>query len=161
MGDLVSCKESTMRRGLLVAGGLLAAVLAPLTAQSPERVDRVSAQNFPTTVKRLETALQSRGFMIVARADHQNMLRMVGANTKGALTIEFGKPDMMKMHLPAHPEIGLEMPMRIYVWERADGKTVVSYRRPSAVFAAYGADLKMMGDMMDGMFDQIAADATK
>ncbi len=150
-----------MRRGLLVAGGLLAAVLAPLTAQSPERVDRVSAQNFPTTVKRLETALQSRGFMIVARADHQNMLRMVGANTKGALTIEFGKPDMMKMHLPAHPEIGLEMPMRIYVWERADGKTVVSYRRPSAVFAAYGADLKMMGDMMDGMFDQIAADATK
>ncbi len=149
-----------MRHALLIAAGLLCA-LAPVAAQSQQRVDRVSAQNFQTTVKQLETALQSRGFMIVARADHQNMLRMVGANTKGALTIEFGKPDMMKMHLPAHPEIGLEMPMRIYVWERGDGKTVVSYHRPSAVFAAYGPDLKMMGDMMDGMFDQIAADATK
>ncbi len=149
-----------MRHALLIAAGLLTA-LAPVAAQSQERADRVSAQNFQTTVKQLETALQSRGFMIVARADHQNMLRMVGANTKGALTIEFGKPDMMKMHLPAHPEIGLEMPMRIYVWERADGKTVVSYRRPSAVFAAYGPDLKMMGDMMEGMFDQVAADATK
>jgi len=149
-----------MRSALMIATGLLCA-LGPVAAQSPDRVDRVSAQNFQTTVRQLETALQSRAFMIVARADHQNMLRMVGANTKGALTIEFGKPDMMKMNLPAHPEIGLEMPMRIYVWERADGKTVVSYRRPSAVFAAYGADLKMMGDMMDGMFDQIAADATK
>lgn len=149
-----------MRHRLLIATGLLAA-LAPVTLQSQERVDRASAQNFQTTVKQLETALQSRGFMIVARADHQNMLRMVGASTKGALTIEFGKPDMMKMHLPAHPEIGLEMPMRIYVWERADGKTVVSYHRPTAVFAAYGPDLKMMGDMMDGMFDQIAADAIK
>jgi uncharacterized protein (DUF302 family) len=153
-------EESTMRHALLIATGLLAA-LTPVAVQSQERVDRVSAQNFQTTVKQLETALQSRGFMIVARADHQNMLRMVGANTKGALTIEFGKPDMMKMHLPAHPEIGLEMPMRIYVWERADGKTVVSYRRPSAVFAAYGPDLKMMGDMMDPMFGEIAADATK
>ncbi len=149
-----------MRYALLIATRLFAA-LAPVAAQAPERVDRVSAQNFQTTVKQLETALQSRAFMIVARADHQNMLRMVGASTKGALTVEFGKPDMMKMHLPAHPEIGLEMPMRIYVWERADGKTVVSYHRPSAVFAAYGPDLKMMGGMMDPMFDQIVADATK
>lgn len=149
-----------MRRVLLIATGLLAG-LVPVAARSQERVDRVSAQNFQRTVKQLETALQSRAFMIVARADHQNMLRMVGASTKGALTVEFGKPDMMKMHLPTHPEIGLEMPMRIYVWERADGKTVVSYHRPSAVFAAYGPDLKMMGGMMDGMFDQIAADATK
>lgn len=149
-----------MRHALLIASGLFAP-LAPVAAQSPERVDRVSAQNFQTTAKQLETALQSRAFMIVARADHQNMLRMVGANTKGALTVEFGKPDMMKMQLPAHPEIGLDMPMRIYVWERADGKTVVSYHRPSAVFATYGPDLKMMGDMMNPMFDQIAAEATK
>ena len=149
-----------MRYTLLAVTALLG-VAAPVLAQSSERVDRVSAQNFTTTVKQLETALQSRAFMIVGRSDHQNMLRMVGANTKGALTIEFGKPDMVKMQLPAHPEIGLDMPMRIYVWERADGKTVVSYHRSSAVFAAYGPDLKMMGDMMDGMFDQIAGDATK
>ncbi len=63
-----------MRHALLIATGLLCA-LAPVAAQSQGRVDRVSAQNFQTTAKQLETALQSRGFMIVARADHQNMLR--------------------------------------------------------------------------------------
>jgi uncharacterized protein (DUF302 family) len=149
-----------MRHALLIVTGLLSG-LAPVAAQSQERVDRVSGQNFQTTVRQLETSLQSRAFMIVARADHQNMLRMVGANTNGALTVMFGKPDMMKMQLPAHPEIGLEMPMRMYVWERTDGRTVVSYHRPSAVFAGYGPDLRMMGEMMDGMFAEIVADATR
>jgi uncharacterized protein (DUF302 family) len=94
-----------MRHALLIVTGLLA--FAPVAAQSQERVD-----------------LQSRSFMVVARADHLNMLRMVGANTRGALTIMFGKPDMMKTHLPAHPEIGLEMPMRIYVGSgRTEGRS--------------------------------------
>lgn len=130
-------------------------------AQSSDRVDHISAQNFQTTVKQLETALQSRAFMIVSRADHQNMLRMVGASTKGSVSIDFGKPDMMKTVLPTHPAIGLEMPMRMYVFERADGKTVVSFRLPSSLFAAYGPDLTMMGGMMDKMFHEIAADATR
>lgn len=150
-----------MRHVLLAAVSTIA-IVTPVSAQSSDRVDRVSAQNFETTAKQLETALQSGGFMIVARADHQNMLRMVGASVKGSRTIEFGKPDMMKSHLPAHPEIGLEMPLRFYVWERADGKAVVSYHRPSAIFGPYGQpDLAKMSQMMDGMLDQLAADATK
>lgn len=150
-----------MRRTLFLTA-LLAAFAAPASAQSSDRIDRVSARDFETTVKQLETSLQSHAFMIVSRADHQNMLRMVGGTVNGARTIDFGKPDMMKSSLPAHPEIGLEMPMRFYVWERADGKTIVSYRKPSAIFGAYGQeDLTMMGEMMDGMLAQLAADATR
>lgn len=149
-----------MRHGLLIVAALLGTAGLAF-AQTVERVDRVSARDFSTTVKQLETALQARGFMIVVRADHQNMLRMVGANMKGSVTVEFGKPEMMKVQLPAHPELGLEMPMRMYVWERGDGKVVVSYRRPAVVFAAYGPDLKMVGEMMEGMFEQIAAAATR
>jgi hypothetical protein len=36
----------------------------------------------------------------------------------------------------------------------------VSYHRPSAVFAGYGPDFSVMGEMMDGMFAEIVADAT-
>lgn len=149
----------------MTAAGLLCAPLSlqaqSSQAQSSDRVDLVSAQNFQTTVKQLETTLQSQSFMITGRADHQNMLRMVGASTRGALSIDFGKPDMMKTLLPAHPELGLEMPMRMYVWERADGKTVVSYRRPSALFSAYAPEVAGMGPMMDTMFEQIARAATR
>jgi uncharacterized protein (DUF302 family) len=107
-------------------------------AQAAERVDRVSNKGFEQTVKQLETALKGRGMMVVATLDHQNMLRMVGANVHGSKTLEFAKPDMMKQVMAAHPDVGLEMPLKTYVYERTDGKTVVSYYKPSAAFAAIG-----------------------
>jgi uncharacterized protein (DUF302 family) len=144
----------------------LAIVLASSTAiahaEPADRVDKVSNSDFARTVQRLETALKGKGMMIVATIDHQNMMRMVGATLKGSKTIEFGKPDMGKMTIAQNPESGLEMPGRIYVWERGDGKTVVSYYRASPNFAAYGKDnLKMAGEMMDQTLDEIVAEATK
>jgi len=131
-------------------------------AQSLVRVDRVSNSDFARTVQRVETALKGKGMMIVAEINHQSMMRMVGASMKGSKTIEFGKPDMGKMTVVPNPEVGLEFPGKIYVWERGDGKTVVSYYRASPVFAAYGKDnLKMAGEMMDKMLDEIVAEATK
>jgi uncharacterized protein (DUF302 family) len=141
---------------------LVLSLAIPMSAQAQDRVDKVSNADFARTVKQLETAIKARAMMIVATIDHQNMLRMVGANIRGAKTIEFGKPDMMKMLLPDNPEIGLEMPLKIYVYERADGKTVVSYSKPSAAFAKYGKDqLTMAGQMMDKTLDEITTEATK
>lgn len=134
----------------------------PALAQSLARVDKVSSSGFEKTAKQLETALKSRGMMVVAIIDHQNMMRMVGGSIKGSKTFEFGKPDMLKMVMPLDPAAGLEMPHKIYLYERADGTAVVSYYKPSGGFSAYGKDqLKMVGEMIDKMLDEIAAEATK
>ena len=151
-------------RASLIAAVLVVALAGlgstPLAAQ--DRVDKVSNSNFSQTVDRVETAIKKRGAMIVATIDHQNMLRMVGASIRGSKTIEFGKPDMMKMLLPDNPEIGVEMPLKVYVYERADGRVVVSYRKPSAAFAGYGKEaLTNAGQMMDMMLAEIAEEATK
>ena len=131
-------------------------------AQTLTRVDQVSKSGFDTTVKQLETALKRRGMMIVATIDHQNMMKMVGASIKGSKTIEFGKADMGKMTVVPNPESGLEVPHRIYIWERGDGRAVVSYYRAAPVFAAYGKDnLKMAGEMVDKLLDEVVAEATK
>lgn len=132
------------------------------SAKDATRVDRISNKDFPATVRAAETAIKSQGFMVVAKIDHQNMLKMVGANIKGTMTIEFGKPAMGKMLLPMAPEAGLEFPGRLYIWQRADGKTVVSYRKPSSDLGRYGNDmLTKMGNDMDGMWATFATAATK
>ena len=144
----------------LIAGVLGAAVLAQ--SEPANRVDRVSNSDFARTVQQVETALKGKGMMIVATIDHQNQMRMVGASIKGSRTIEFGKADLGKMTVVPNPEVGLEFPGKIYVWERGDGKTVVSYYRAAPAFAAYGKDnLKMAGEMMDGMLSEVVSDATK
>ncbi len=153
--------EARAIAGLSVALGLLVSVVLA-GAEPINRVDRESNSGFAQTVQQVETALKSKGMMIVATIDHQNMMRMVGASMKGAKTIEFGKPDMGKMTIVSNPEAGLEMPGKIYIWERGDGRTVVSYYRTAPAFAAYGKDnLKMAGDMMDKMLDEIASEATR
>ncbi len=100
--------------------------------------------------------------MIVATVDHQNMMSMVGVRIKGSKTLEFGKPDMGKMVLTKSPEAGLEVPARIYVYEGADGKTVVSYYKPSGGFASYGKEhTTMAGQMMDKTLEEVVAEGTK
>lgn len=140
----------------------LSGAISVAAAQTLVRVDKVSNSGFEKTVKQLKTALKARGMMLVATLDHQNMLRMVGASIKGSKTLEFGKPDMMKNVLPPNPEAGLEMPLKIFIYERADGKVVVSYYKPSGGFATYGKEaLTNVGRMMDKMVEEIVAEATK
>lgn len=141
---------------------LVTLLLLPLVSLAQDRVDKVSSKSFAETVKAVETTLKKNGFMIVATIDHQNMLTMVGTKIKGSKTIEFGKPDMMKMLMPMAPDAGLEMPGRFYIWERNDGKTAVSYHKPSVGFAKYGNEMMTkMGKDMDGMWSMIVDEATK
>lgn len=148
-------------RVMVVALALVAVATTRGYAQDPDRVDKVSKSSFSDTLKKAETALRAEGTMIVARIDHRNMLSMVGAKIKGATTIEFGKPDMGKMLLPMNAAIGLEMPGKIYVFESADGKVVVSYRKSARQFATYGAEVAKAGEMMDMMLDKITSAAAQ
>ncbi len=150
-----AAKLSAIAAALLILGGTA-------FAQDKDRIDKVSNKDFVATVKAVEITLQRNGFMVVATIDHQNMLRMVGASLKGSKTVEFGKAEMGKMLMPMAPEAGLEFPGRFYIWERGDGKTVVSYRKPSSGLSTYGNEMvtKMGGDM-DQMWSMFAEEATK
>ncbi len=144
----------------IAAIALLGGTLA--SAQTLVRVDRVSNASFDKTVQQAEAAIKGRAMMVVAELNHQNMLRMVGGNIKGSKTLEFGKPDMLKMVFVSDPEAGLEMPHKVYIYERADGKTVVSYYKPSGGFNGYGKEhTSMAGQMMDKTLEEIVADGTK
>lgn len=152
-------KLTSFRSGLILVAAISSLTLSGLSsAADADRVDKVSNKDFAATAKTIEATLKSSGFMIFATIDHQK----VGANLKGAKTIEFGMPDMIKGLLQMDPEAGLGMPGRMYVWERSDGKTVVSYRKPSSDFSKHGDEkLTAMGNMMNGTWDMIAEEATK
>ena len=140
-------------KSLMTAFALGGLLLISSTGFSQEKVDVISGKSFSKTVDALNTAIKSKGMMIVANIDHKNMLKMTGLNIKGATTIEFGKPDMGKMVFASRPEAGLEMPARIYVYDRADGKTVISYYKSD--FAKYDKSFEMIDKMMEMAFAEI------
>lgn len=149
---------------ILAVSGALCGLALNGQAQSTDtnRVDKVSTKSFSDTLKAVEKAVKSEGMMVVAKIDHKKMLAMVGAKLNGATTIEFGKPEMGKMLLPMNPAIGLEMPGKIYVYEAADGKVVLSYRKVASQYATYGdPEVAKAGQMMDMMHDKLTTAALR
>jgi len=128
-------------------------------AKASDRVDTLSAKNFEETVKAITKSIQGKGMMVVATIDHQKMLSMVGVKMQGSKTIEFGKPDMGKMIFRMHPEAGLEMPAKVYIFENAEGKTQVSYRKSH--YAAYNPKFAEVDNMMGMMMAEIVREGTK
>jgi len=146
----------------VVLAGALTSGAPTVNAQSSSRVDQVSASSFDKTVQQVKTAIQGNGQMILATFDHQNMLQMLGVKSGGAVQIDFGQPSMLKALFVPNPEIGLDVPLRIYIWQRPDGKTAVSYYKVGPVFASYGKqDLTMAGQMMDKLLAEIADAGTR
>ncbi len=132
--------------------------LPPVLEAGGERKDVASKKKFKETGEAVVKAIESRGMMVVAQIDHQNMLKMVGGKIGGSKTIEFGKPDMGKMVLTMSPEAGLEMPDKIYLFEK-DGKTTISYSNPN--FAKYSLNFAKVDSMMSMMLNEIVQEAAK
>lgn len=151
--------------GLLAAVAVLLLLFAvPVMAQSKgEPVVVKSSSSFEVTTKRLKDAIKGKGLNIVFEANHQNMMKMVGIQSKKSITIGFAKPQMAAKFLQIEPRAALEMPMRITVRELDNGSIVVIYYRPSYLFAHYGKKkLTMMAKKrMDPMIEKFVKVAAK
>ncbi len=133
-----------------------------LNGAEPWRVDKASNSDFKTTVDRLEGALRNQMFMVPTKIDHQNMLSMVNVHTKGSRTYGVFRPLVGGRLFAADPAAGFELPLKIYVFERNDGKTVVSYFKPSAGFSTYGnPELTKLGKELDDILEKVASEATR
>lgn len=148
----------TRKTALTMATILSAVLFFAASAWAGDRVDTTSPKGFKQTVDAVTKAIKSRGMMVVATIDHQNMLTMVGTKIGGSKTIEFGKPDMGKMVLTMAPDAGLDMPGKIYVFEK-DGKTIVSYSKTN--FARYNPEFSKVDEMMGMMVAEIVKEATQ
>lgn len=150
---------NSVKKMCIMFGVLIMSFGVMAQANAADRIDTVSKHGFDKTVNTLTNAIKSKGMMVVATIDHQNMLSMVGLKIKGSKTIEFGKPDMGKMVFGMNPEAGLEMPARIYVFEGKDGKTVMSYYKSN--YSQYNPELSKVDEMMGMMMMEIVNEVNK
>jgi uncharacterized protein (DUF302 family) len=123
---------------LLVIALLLVPLAGPVMAQSNGQPIVVKSSNsFDITVKKLKDAIKGKGLSIVFEANHQNMMKMIGIESKKSIALGFAKPQMASKFLSIEPRAALEMPMRIAIRELNDGSVVVIYYRPSYLFSHY------------------------
>jgi uncharacterized protein (DUF302 family) len=108
---------------------------------------------------RLEGMAGSSGFMLFRATDHGALLRLAG-QTKHQVQYVVGNP-LFAVRMTGHDvRAGLYAPLRLLLYEDAEGKTCVEYDRPSSLFGQFGnANVTEVAAMLDRKLEQLVAEA--
>jgi uncharacterized protein (DUF302 family) len=147
----------------------LAGLTQPTDAQTPTSAfSKVDASwvviptpyRFSDLIGRLEVAIKANAMNVVNVASASEGAKAQGVFIPGNRVVGVFRNDFARRMLVASVPAGIEAPIRIYLVEAEDGRTTLSYRRPSQVFAPYygapGGDLEKVAVELDAIFEKIA-----
>ena len=101
-------------------------------------IDVPSNHSVDETVDRLNSILQSKGITLFALIDHGGEAEKVGMKMPPTKLLIFGNPKGgTPLMLPA-PSIAIDLPLKILVWQDAQGKVWLSYNSPEYLKDRHG-----------------------
>ena len=101
-------------------------------------VQIASSYSVAETVERLETQLTEHNITIFARLDFAADAARVGLDMRPERMLIFGNPKAGTPLMQAVPASGLDLPLKVLVWQDAQGKTWLAYNRPEYIVARHG-----------------------
>jgi uncharacterized protein (DUF302 family) len=140
------------------------ALASPASAQTG-RVSVASQHSFDQTISALKSAVGQGGMMVMATVDQGNMLSMTGLRLKATLFL-VGNPTVGKKLFEQNHAVGLYVPLRVFVYEDnvyedKDGKTYVSYDKPSELLGQLNnpeidQTARMLDEKLDSLVQMVA-----
>ncbi len=82
------------------------------------------------TVKRVESALQSKGIIIFCRIDHSDEAEKIGIKMHPTKLLIVGNPMSGTPLMLAAPTVAIDLPLKVLIWESADFRVWLSFNSP-------------------------------
>ena len=101
-------------------------------------IERESPFGFGPTVERLSAAIGAAGLTIFARIDHAAGAGRAGLAMPPTIVLIYGHPSGGTPIMLAAPVAALDLPLRVLVREREDGRTVVAFHPATPMLRALG-----------------------
>jgi uncharacterized protein (DUF302 family) len=83
------------------------------------------------TVEKLKAILQSKGITIFVLIDHSGEAIKAGMKMPPTKLLVFGNPKAGTPVMLAAPSSAIDLPLKILIWEDAQGKAWVTYNSPA------------------------------
>jgi uncharacterized protein (DUF302 family) len=114
------------------------------------------------TADRLQKEIRAHGMIIFARIDHAAGATAVGLSLRPTKLIIFGNARGGTPLMQAVQTLGIDLPLKVLVWEDADGKTWLSYNEPGWIGQRHGiANADSTVSKMAAMLDAISNAAAR
>jgi uncharacterized protein (DUF302 family) len=122
---------------------------------------RRSSSGYAATAERLIAAIEDRGLTVFARIDHAAAAREAGMELAAEEVVLFGNPRAGTPLMQADPRVGVELPLRILIWEDAES-ALLGHRDPRELAREYELQphhemLEQMAALLDELVDSAAA----
>ena len=90
------------------------------------------------TMNRLEAAVKAKGLTVFARIDHAEGASAVGLPLRPTALLIFGNAKGGTPLMQAAQTVGIDLPLKVLVWQDASGKTWLSYNDPAWLAQRHG-----------------------
>src|SRR5438309_11869320 len=97
-----------------------------------------SQHSVDQTVERLQTLLLAKGVTLFALVDHSGEAAKVGMKLPPTQLVMFGNPKAGTPLMLAAPSVAIDLPLKLLVWEDAQGKVWLSYNSPAYLQQRHG-----------------------
>jgi len=135
---LIFVRESAGIRVGENPSGIEENVMAAPTGSTKGIVDKPSSHSVDETVEKLKGILQAKGVTLFALVDHSGEAEKVGMKMRPTKLLIFGSPKAGTPLMLAAPSIAIDLPLKILVWEDAQGKVWISYNSPEYLKDRHG-----------------------
>jgi uncharacterized protein (DUF302 family) len=97
-----------------------------------------SAVSFSETLERLRSALEAKGFTIMAVIDHRIAAEAAGLEMPPTTVLIYGNPKGGTPLMLAAPDFALELPLRVLVREGEGGKAYIVFNTAGSLEGKHG-----------------------
>ena len=113
------------------------------------------------TMNRLEAEVKARGMTVFAHIPHDRGAAAVGVPLRPNDLLIFGNAKVGTALMQLAPTIGIDLPLKVLVWQDADGSTWLSYNDPTWLAKRHGlgSDVEATVKTLTGVLHAVAAAA--
>ncbi|MCE3047724.1 DUF302 domain-containing protein [Helicobacter kayseriensis] len=120
----------------------------------------ISEFDFQTTLQKLKQNIQTRGGIIFAEFDHSKNAQEVNLKLDPTVVVVFGNPKAGTLLMQENQAIGLELPLRIAVYQK-EGKVFVSAIDIQELAQRYQIKNQKLIEKIKQMMQAILRDSTQ
>lgn len=120
----------TLLLSLAIAFGLISSTAAQQVVEVP------GSQSVAETVSSLKAEIEKMDLTLMQEINHRENAEKADLELGPVHVLVFGNPKVGTQLMQEDPMIGLELPLRIVVFER-DGETRMAYRDPRKLWDSY------------------------
>ncbi len=110
-------------------------------------MSRPSPFSVEETLARLKGIIGSRNLTLFAQIDHSDLARGVGLSMQEAHVLIFGNPKGGTPLMIASPLLALDLPLKVLVWQSADGQVWVSTNSVTYLRERYAIPQALVGNL--------------